>query len=179
MFNKFADGARRAVVLAQEEARESGDRRITPAHLLLGIAESSGIGTTCLADAGLDHAGLRERLTSAEGDGIDAEALASVGIDLDAVRASSQESFGPGALDRRGGPRSFGHIPFTRGAKGTLEQALRAAVRLGNRSIDTGHVLLGVLAVDDDVVRGVLSTAGVDARALAADVERRLRDAAA
>jgi hypothetical protein len=50
-----------------------------------------------------------------------------VGIDLDEVRRSVEEAFGPGALDRGRGARA-GHIPFTRGAKKALELSLHEAL---------------------------------------------------
>lgn len=113
-------------------------------------------------------------------DGLDAEALASVGIDLGAVRERAEQAFGHGALGRwRGGRRSPGRLPLTRGSKASLQHALRAAIRLGDRRIDSGHLVLGVLAVDDDVVRRTLSAAGTGSDELSADVERRLRARAA
>jgi ATP-dependent Clp protease ATP-binding subunit ClpA len=45
---------------------------------------------------------------------------------------------------------------FSDSAKRALEQALRAALRRGDRSITSAHVLLGVLAVGDPGVTEVL-----------------------
>ena len=85
----------------------------------------------------------REQATFSEED---ADALRSVGIDLDAVRRSVEEAFGPGALDRgTSGGRKRGHIPFTRGAKKALELALREALQLGHNYIGTEHLLLGLV----------------------------------
>ena len=42
MFERFARDARVAVVLAQEEARELGDRAMGPEHLLVGVLQSAG-----------------------------------------------------------------------------------------------------------------------------------------
>ena len=42
MFERFARDARAAVVLAQEEARELGDRAMGPEHLLVGVLQSAG-----------------------------------------------------------------------------------------------------------------------------------------
>ncbi|MBC3190766.1 Clp protease [Pseudonocardia sp. C8] len=147
MFERFTDPARRAVVIAQEEARERRSARIGPEHLLLGILRCPGTpGEELLraAGVGVDEvdrglAGLRPA---------DADALATLGIDLDEVRRAAEESFGPGALDRTGGRRGrwfAGHIPFEKASKKALELALREAIRLGDRTIGTEHLLLGLL----------------------------------
>lgn len=43
MFERFTKSARVAVVLAQEEARDSGADKITPTHLLLGVLAPSTV----------------------------------------------------------------------------------------------------------------------------------------
>jgi ATP-dependent Clp protease ATP-binding subunit ClpC len=54
MFERFTDRARRAVVLASDEARELGHDRIGPEHILLGIAhEGHGVGAMALTSVGL------------------------------------------------------------------------------------------------------------------------------
>jgi ATP-dependent Clp protease ATP-binding subunit ClpA len=54
MFERFTDGARRVVVLAQEEARMLGHNHIGSEHLLLGLAhEQSGMAAHVLAAEGI------------------------------------------------------------------------------------------------------------------------------
>ena len=61
MFEHFTDGARRILVLAQEEARNLHDSSIGPEHLLLGmLREGEGIAARALRDAGADYHGTRE-----------------------------------------------------------------------------------------------------------------------
>ncbi|HXN61733.1 MAG TPA: Clp protease N-terminal domain-containing protein [Acidimicrobiales bacterium] len=61
MFEHFTDGARRILVLAQEEARNLHDSSIGPEHLLLGmLREGEGIAARALWDAGADYHGTRE-----------------------------------------------------------------------------------------------------------------------
>jgi ATP-dependent Clp protease ATP-binding subunit ClpA len=65
VFERFTDRARRAVVLAQEEARLLNHNYIGTEHLLLGLVH--------------------------EGEGVAAKALESLGISLEAVRAQVEE----------------------------------------------------------------------------------------
>jgi ATP-dependent Clp protease ATP-binding subunit ClpA len=154
MFERFTEPARRVVVLAQEDARERADNSIGSEHLLLALCRASDTrGAALLAARGVTVATVEEDLRrSAPPDGPtlpDRDALASVGIDLDEVRDRIEEAFGPGALEstRAAGRRRrlWGHIPFERGAKKVLELALREAIRRGDRSIGSEHIVLGML----------------------------------
>lgn len=186
MFERFTAGARAAVVQSQEIARDLGDPRISPAHLVVAVASVPDPAAEALAAHGADRATL---LDAFDGDGLDASALAALGIDLDAVRRRADTVFGAGALDRadrarRAGPGgrrggAGGHVPFTRDAKKTLEVALREAIRLGHKRIEAGHVLLAVVRLPDADGYALLRRAGVDPAALAADVTARLAAAAA
>jgi ATP-dependent Clp protease ATP-binding subunit ClpC len=75
-----------------------------------------------------------------QGTGTAASALESLGITEEAARQQVEEIIGRGQQDP---PR--GHIPFTRRAKKTLELSLREAIALGNTSISTEHILLGLI----------------------------------
>ena len=153
MFERFTDEARLAVVRAQEEARDLHAERIDPVHLLLALTRDEGRGGTALRTAGVDHRTLRNALATGD---LDADALAAVGVDLAQVRATTEAVFGPGALDR--GRRSVsGHMPFADSSKRALEETLRAALRQKERRLDSGHVLLGVLAVADPTVVRLLA----------------------
>ena len=70
MFDRFTDRARRAIVLAQEEARTLNHDYIGTEHLLLGLIH--------------------------EGEGVAAKALESLGISLAAVRQQIEEIIGQG-----------------------------------------------------------------------------------
>ncbi|RMI09621.1 Clp protease N-terminal domain-containing protein [Cellulomonas triticagri] len=182
MFERFASGARQAVVDAQQTARDLGDPRITVAHLVVAVASGSDPAADALRRAGADRATLLDHL---DDDGLDAAALGALGIDLDAVRRRADTVFGAGALDRAAGGRaarsrrSLAHLPFGKDAKKTLEVALREAVRLGHRRIEAGHVLLAVVRLDDTDGHALLRRVGVDPAALAAEVSAGLGTAAA
>src|SRR4051794_25293507 len=51
MFERFTDGARRVVVLAQEHAREARNNSIYPVHLLRGMLHIEDAGTAVLTKA--------------------------------------------------------------------------------------------------------------------------------
>jgi hypothetical protein len=70
MFERFTDRARRAVALAQEEAKRLNHNYIGTEHILLGLIH--------------------------EGEGVAAKALESLGISLDAVRQQVEEIIGQG-----------------------------------------------------------------------------------
>ncbi len=76
MFERFTDKARRAVVLAQEEARTLDHNYIGTEHLLLGL--------------------LREE------DGVAARALGSLGVSLEAVRRDVEAIIGRGEAVPKG-----------------------------------------------------------------------------
>ncbi|MFD4468074.1 Clp protease N-terminal domain-containing protein [Rhodococcus sp. NPDC058505] len=166
MFERFTGAARSAVVRAQGEAKGLASPRIGAEHVLLGVLvveANSPLGQLC-ADTGLTHAAVRVHLVDGTADrplgDVDAEALRSIGIDLDAVRVSIESSFGADALDgvdgvdeRRGWfARRTGHVPFTAGAKKSIELSLREALARKDPAIGAEHLLLGLLRCADPAV---------------------------
>jgi ATP-dependent Clp protease ATP-binding subunit ClpC len=71
MMERFNDGARRAVIMAQDEARRLNHSYIGTEHLLLGLLR--------------------------EGQGVAATALNGLGVSLDGVRQQIEETIGRGA----------------------------------------------------------------------------------
>jgi ATP-dependent Clp protease ATP-binding subunit ClpA len=167
VFERFTDPARRVVVLAQENARDRAADRIRSEHLLLGLCRATDTrAAALLAARGVTRATVEADLDAAEPPDLpDRDALASVGIDLDEVRERVEEAFGPGALEstRAGGNRGrrWGHIPFDRAARKVLELALREAIRRGDRSIGTEHILLGMLHTETGRAMPLLAARGV------------------
>jgi hypothetical protein len=177
MFERFTDGARLVVRLAQEEARRSRDPFIGTEHLLVALLdEGHGPAAQALIERGLDVTDLRRRiadLPGQTGDELDPEALATLGIDLDQVRRATEASFGPGALTAKGRkPMKNGHIPFSKRAKKALELSLREALRLKHKYIGTGHILLGLLREREGLAARALVDAGVDLADLRDNVTR-------
>jgi ATP-dependent Clp protease ATP-binding subunit ClpA len=170
MFERFSKGAREVVMQARSEAEEMKRPQAGTEHLLLGLlADPSGVPAAVLGEYGVDRERVRadlERLRASEDlGGQDAEALRAIGIDLDAVRARIEETFGEGALrpqptSGRRRRRAAGRI--TPRAKKVLELALRETIRLRHRSIEPGHLLLGIIREREGLAARVLTEAGVD-----------------
>jgi ATP-dependent Clp protease ATP-binding subunit ClpA len=70
MFERFTDRARRAVVLAQNEARLLNHNFIGTEHLLLGlIAERDGVAAKALESLGISLAAVRQQVEEVVGQG--------------------------------------------------------------------------------------------------------------
>ena len=188
MFERFTTAARAAVVGAQAHARAAGHTEIGAADVLAGVLDDTeGIPARVLADLGV-AVGEGVAATEEVFDADDAAALGALGVDLDAVRRRAEQTFGPGALDRRrrqrpglfGRRSGAGHIPFNREAKSSLELALREALAEGHRHLGTEHVFLGLLATEEGTALRVLHRLGVteDRAGLKRRVLARLADAA-
>jgi ATP-dependent Clp protease ATP-binding subunit ClpA len=179
VFERFTSQARSVVVRSQEDARELGQPGIGTPLILLGIAEARDTaGGRLLHALGICEDDVRDdiRRASEQRDPAfseeDEDALRSVGIDLEEVRRSVEETFGPGALDRGRGSR--GHIPFTRGAKKALELSLREALALGHKHIGTEHLLLGLVADEHSSAARILAARGADRERVCAEVIREI-----
>ncbi|WP_242887377.1 Clp protease N-terminal domain-containing protein [Actinomadura litoris] len=184
MLERFTKDARQVVTDTQVQARELGHRRVGTEHLLLALLTGGGAAAETLGRHGLDAADLRARIVRAAEEPLDPEALRAIGIDLDAVRQATEETFGAGALDVPAGagrPRGVlrGHIPFTPEAKKSLELGLRQAIRLKQKHIAPGHLLLGLLHDESFPSARLLVGAGVDLGELRADITGLLTSKAA
>jgi ATP-dependent Clp protease ATP-binding subunit ClpA len=190
MLERFTTPARDAVMRARSEAQLAGHRFIGTEHLLLALLHpEAGRTATILGELGVELEGTRATVARLVGrpdqplGPADAEALRSIGIDLDAVLASVEKTFGPGALGdprdpepldgavarqvskglfRRRRPGESKSARFSQRAKKTLELALREAVARKDNYIGTEHLLLGVIREGQGLGAQVLAEAGVD-----------------
>ena len=119
--------ARVAVVMARQEAAGAQSHNVGTEHLLAGLV--------------------------CQRDGVAAKALMTLGVTLDKVRHCAQAS-----ADRAHGepetadhplpgptPRPQPTLAFSRRGREALEQALREAVRLGDRHLGVEHLLLALI----------------------------------
>lgn len=187
MFERFTTAARAAVVNAQQYARTAQHAEIGAADLLAAVlAESDGIPARVLAELGITDVAA---VTVAEEtfDAADVAALTAIGVDLDEIRRRAEQTFGPGAFDRRrrqrpglfGRRAGAGHLPFSAEAKASLELALREAVSERHGYLGLEHLFLGLLATDEATALRLLPRLGVTAdratlrRLVLAEVARR------
>jgi ATP-dependent Clp protease ATP-binding subunit ClpA len=145
-FERFTKDARAAVIAARAEARAVGHPTIEAEHLLLALAASPELHAV-----GLDRQRLVDALAAEE-----ARSLASVGV--------FAGEFGEPPATRT--PRD---PEFATSAKLALRRGLAAAER-GERRLDAGHVLLGVLAAEHGRVPRALRIAEVDVDELRARI---------
>ncbi|WP_447007757.1 Clp protease N-terminal domain-containing protein [Saccharothrix isguenensis] len=115
---------------------------------VLALQEARGLNHTAI---GTDHLFLG---LIGEG-GAAASVLQSFGLSLETCRAHVRASHARGTLPVPG------HLPFTPGAKRALALAVRESLALHHRHVDTGHLLLGVLAEDDGIALAVLTRSGL------------------
>jgi ATP-dependent Clp protease ATP-binding subunit ClpA len=176
MLERFTTPARGAVMRARAEAQLARHRFVGTEHLLLALLQpEAGRTAEILAEFGVDLDATRAtvaRLTHGASD-IDGDALKSIGIDLDAVIASVEGTFGPGALDEPNDPEPvkglFGRRlksprspRFTGRAKKVLELAVREAIARKDDFIGSEHLLLGVIREGEGLGARILADAGVD-----------------
>ena len=158
MLERFDQTSGTVVADAREEARLLGATRLEAEHLLLALSrQTASDAGRVLAEAGLDHDGLREAF--------DAElerSLEAVGVTMGAVGLLERP------LPSAGTPR------WGQSAKRALQRALAIAKAHGDRTIRPTHILLGVLRADEGTVPRALAAAGVNGAALAASAEAAL-----
>jgi ATP-dependent Clp protease ATP-binding subunit ClpA len=152
MFERLDKRSSTVVVQARDEARLLGATKLEAEHLLLALSrQSASDAGRVLAQAGLDHDGLR--------DALDAElrrSLDAAGVTVGAVALAERP------LPSTGEPR------WGASAKRALQRALTLAQQRGDRNLRPTYILLGVLGADEGTVPRALALAGVDARRLVA-----------
>ena len=122
---------------------------------------------------GHDHIGTEHILLGllSEGEGLAAQALAALEVSLDAARDQVVEIVGEGTSQQSG------HIPFTPRTKKVLELSLREAQRLGDDSIGTEHILLGLVREGEGVAAQILVRLGASLDRVKAQVLATVRTA--
>ncbi|MEW5856618.1 MAG: Clp protease N-terminal domain-containing protein [Cyanobacteriota bacterium] len=116
---------------------------------------------------GHQHIGTEQILLGVigEGTGIAAQVLTAVGVNFEQVQREVEKIIG------RGRGTMPGEIPFTPRGKRALEFSLEASRQLGHHSIDTEHLLLGILRERDGLGAIVLQNLGVDIQNLEQQVQ--------
>jgi len=127
----FSPRVRRVIELASNASRQLGHDVIGTEHLLLGLLK--------------------------EDEGIAAQILINIGLKLDQVRSRILEVMGE--KDPEVGEQDP-EVPWSARTRSVAKRAVAEAVRLGSRSVDPEHVLLGILS-ENGPGAGLLSAAGI------------------
>lgn len=174
MFERFAESARRVVVLSHAAASERGDRAIDVGHLLV----SAGRENAAIKDA-LEGCGVTEDVVGAGmSEEADRSVLASIGVDLDSIVQSAEATFGPGALDRTkktGRKRRRKSLSFTDHAESCLEDSLRVALERKDKFICDAHIAIAALSATQPM-QAYLRAQGCDLDALEVKLETLIVD---
>lgn len=137
MMRRFTQRAQKAILLAQEEARELNHAAVGSEHILLGLIR--------------------------EGEGVGARALANLGVDLKRVKQEIIKTIGQQGVRPEGVPRD---LPVTPRAKKILNLAFEEAQLQGVNYVGTEHLLLALLREEEGVAAQVLRSMGVRADAV-------------
>jgi Clp amino terminal domain, pathogenicity island component len=159
-YSRFTVRARQVLAVAEDEARETSAPGISTRHLALALlAEPGGLAARAIQDLGITAERYRAALSgpSAPGTGAgQAAGSASAGGATGATEAAGAGGTagpgGPAGPDGPAGPAGQPgpeRIPLGPTALRALNEALRAAFRMGHNYVGTEHILLGLLAHDD------------------------------
>jgi hypothetical protein len=188
MTRTFTEDANAVVVQAYEHAIRLGHPYLGGEHLLLALAAAGQPAGAVSREQGVTPGRVEAEIVRLSGGGLfgdlDRGALAAVGVDIDAVRATTEASFGREALTRAARaahpkPRWFdprraafsgrdgAFLPLGPGAGQALQGARRAAQARGaTPPFGVEDLALGILAVSEGLVPSILSALGASGPAL-------------
>ncbi len=103
-----------------------------------------------------------------EDEGLAARVLESLDITVERVRAELAGAVGSGE------EVTFGQTPFTARGKKVLELTLGEALSLGHNYIDTEHILLGLVGLDEGLAARILRELHVNSQTIRDELFRRI-----
>ncbi|MEM8613716.1 MAG: Clp protease N-terminal domain-containing protein, partial [Cyanobacteria bacterium P01_H01_bin.105] len=132
MFERFNDKATSALMIAQQQASQLGQRYVGTELILIGVI--------------------------AQGDSLVSPIARAAGITLQAVQ-TAVESILKSEINRK---QTFTDIPFTPGATQLLEQATKEAQQLDQSDVGPEHLLLAITSSNGSAAAKILQTLGID-----------------
>jgi ATP-dependent Clp protease ATP-binding subunit ClpA len=188
MTRTFAEDANAIVVQAYEHATRLGHPYLGGEHLLLALTAAGQPAGAVLREHGVTPGRVEAEIVRLSGGGLfadlDRDALAAVGVDIDAVRSTTEASFGQEALTRAAWavhrkPRWFdprpaafsgrdgAYLPLGPGAGQALQGARREAQARGaTQPFGVEDLALGILSASAGLAPPILSALGVPGPAL-------------
>lgn len=133
MIRRFTQRAQRAVLHAQEEAKQLNHPAVGTEHILSGLIK--------------------------EGEGVAARALLNLGADLEKIREEINKVIGSQTDGFQEGPNH--ELPITPRAKRVLNLAFEEAQFQGVNYVGTEHILLALLREEDGMAAQVLKGMGI------------------
>ncbi|MFQ8697798.1 MAG: ATP-dependent Clp protease ATP-binding subunit, partial [Peptoniphilus harei] len=144
MFGRFSEKSQKAILFAQQEAREQRHSYIGSEHILLGILR--------------------------EGTDVGAHILSKLGIDYKKAKETTMDIVSQGQ-----GP-VVSSIAYTPRTKRIFELAFEVSRELGENTVSTDHLLLGILREGQGVAILVLKRLGIDVMSLENDIVNNMED---
>jgi ATP-dependent Clp protease ATP-binding subunit ClpC len=102
-----------------------------------------------------------------DNDGRAAKVLAMLGVDCDTARTRILSAMQPGALTAPMGER-----PYTSRARRALERSIASADEFMESDLDTDHLLIGLLSVEEGLAAQALAVDGITVDAVASAMQR-------
>jgi hypothetical protein len=199
MTRTFAEDANAIVVQAYEHAIRLWHPYLGGEHLLLALAAAGQPAGAVAREHGVTPGRVEAEIVRMSGGGLfgdlDRGALAAVGVDIDAVRATTEASFGREALTRAAravhpkrrwfdprraafAGRDGAFLPLGPGAGQALHGARKAAQARGAAPpFGVEDLALGILAVSDGLAPSILSALGASGPTLSAAIRDPRRPA--
>lgn len=140
LFDKFAEGARKAMQLSRLESRSFNHDYIGTEHILLGLI--------------------------AEGQGVAASILKNFDVELDQVRSKIETLVKTNSAP----VNANSQLAFTPRTKKALEAAVNEAAQLNKDNVGVEHLLLGLLKEEENLAVRILTQLGVDIEALRSEI---------
>jgi ATP-dependent Clp protease ATP-binding subunit ClpA len=153
----FTDECRRVLIRAGDNAVEHGDALVEPTHLLYGIArENRSVAAATLADLGAE---LEDLLLLAGGPVAevvdDTERRSLLGRLFRRPKKSA-----PAGQHAR--PADSNSVAFSPTAKRAIDLAVADARALKDNEVDSGHLLIALLQLNNDRAAALLASAGAE-----------------
>jgi ATP-dependent Clp protease ATP-binding subunit ClpA len=143
---RFSDQARKVMQLAHEEAHRLQHGHIGTEHILLGIVNN--------------------------GHGAAAHVLRTLGIELTTTRTEVEKMVGSAAANKSGRVR----LPYTLPVREAIDLAWEEAEKLKQEQIETEHLLLGLLRMENGGARKVLVSLGFSPEHIHSEVLGQFRE---